>query len=76
MHFAINYAVNKKWIADFDAARAGVTATKKAPECRGFMQLQAITNEGFAADNRSAALRFFSKSNTQQYTVNFSFVLG
>jgi hypothetical protein len=40
MHFAINYTVNRKWIADFDAARAGGTATKKAPECCGFMQFQ------------------------------------
>jgi hypothetical protein len=40
MHFAINYTVNRKWIADFDAARASGTATKKAPECFGFMQFQ------------------------------------
>jgi hypothetical protein len=40
MHFAINYAVNQKWFADFDAACADGTATKKAPECRGFMQFR------------------------------------
>jgi hypothetical protein len=40
MQFAFNYAFNRKWIADFDAARAGGTATKKAPGCCGFMQIQ------------------------------------
>jgi hypothetical protein len=40
MHFAINYAVNRKWIADFDAACTDNAATKKAPECCGFMQFQ------------------------------------
>jgi hypothetical protein len=38
MHFAINYAFNRKWIADFDAAGEISAATKKAPECCGFMQ--------------------------------------
>jgi hypothetical protein len=40
MHFAINYTVNRKWIADFGAARAGGTAVKKAPECCRFMQFR------------------------------------
>jgi hypothetical protein len=34
------------------------------------------TNEIFTTHNRSAALRFFSKSSAQQYTVNCSFVPG
>jgi hypothetical protein len=40
MHFAINYTVNKKCFADFVAASAGGTATKKAPECCRLMQFQ------------------------------------
>jgi hypothetical protein len=47
MHFAINHTVNQKWFADFDAARAGDTATKKAPECCGLMQFQEINGRGF-----------------------------
>jgi hypothetical protein len=40
MHLVINYAVNRKWIADFDAALEISAATKKAPECCGFVQFQ------------------------------------
>jgi hypothetical protein len=40
MHFAINYAINRKGIANFGAARVGGTATKKAPECCGFTQFR------------------------------------
>jgi hypothetical protein len=42
MHFAINYAVNRKWIADFDAARKIGATTKKAPECCDFMQFPRV----------------------------------
>jgi hypothetical protein len=38
--FAINYAINRKGIADFGAARIGGTATKKASECCGLMQFR------------------------------------
>jgi hypothetical protein len=40
MHFAINYAINRKGIANLGAARIGGAATKKAPECCGFMQFR------------------------------------
>jgi hypothetical protein len=75
MHFAFNYAINRKGIANFGAARIGCTATKKAPECCGFMQFQlkirTMDAPYIIVPSRRDFSRNRARSNIQSIAVSF-----
>jgi hypothetical protein len=75
MHFAINYAINRKGIANFGAARIGGTATKKAPECCRFMQFRLKNVRWFSPRIIVPPLCDFSRirqrNNIQSISVSF-----